>query len=123
MGFDPWGKIFRCDDCRDKRKRGCKHERRVVVEIPCICDARKTCTLCRGTGKIKIKRCPAATSREPLIARLLPYFYRYKATNEYPDGRGRIEQPEMLTDALDLMTCVAARKEAEKMEKAYGKSK
>ncbi len=122
MVYDPWRKIFNCGECDEKKQRGCmRPKRKPILEIACICGGYKRCEICRGTGEIKIKRCPGSFSRSSDIVSLMPYFFRYKTNWEYPDGRGRLMQPIKLTDALDLMSAVANRKEQEQLEKIHGR--
>ena len=122
MVYDPWRKIFNCGECDDKRGRGClRPKRKAIVEIACMCGGSRHCDICKGTGEIKIKRCPGSYMRSSEIISLMPYFFRYKATWEYPDKMGRMEQPIKLTDALDLMSAVSNRKEQEQLEKIHGR--
>ena len=117
LAYDPWRKIYNCRICDDKK--GCKrNSRSPIVTIQCICGGEKKCGLCRGTDGIKINRCPVSLTRDTDIIRLMPHFYRYKNNGTYPDGRGRIFQPQKLNEALDLMAYVANRKETEQIEMA-----
>lgn len=118
MGYDPWVKVFSCKGCREKHSRGCTKNRRAVVLVPCICNGQRGCDVCHGSGTITYKRCPSAYTKESWIYELLPYYYRYKVTNEYPDKQGRIYQPVKLLEALELMGHVATRKEIDQLEKA-----
>lgn len=122
LSYDPWSKIFKCSDCStEKHARGCTSNRREVVQIPCICNGQRGCDICHGRGTISYKRCPSSYPRERWIYELLPYYYRYRATNEYPDRRGRLYQSVLMVEAFELMSLISSKKEMDQLEKSHGR--
>ena len=49
------------------------------------------------------------------VAEIIPYFLDWKVSNRiaWPDGRARIYQPVMLTQAFDLMMALCCKYEEE----------
>ena len=111
--------IWNCDLCDDECKieRGCEKELDHYlswVSIPCECNGMKSkCELCTN-GKIRVKQCPAKLAMSPTVVYLLPYFFYWKATNQYPDAGAIIEQPVNLRYAFDLMLRIWNRIEHDK---------
>ena len=55
---------------------------------------------CKGTNEIKLKRCPH-TYLSADVRALVPYFFHFVATYQYPDGRGRLYQPVKMLNVFD----------------------
>lgn len=60
---------------------------------------------------IRLSRCPRTVLRDRKVARIVPYFYRWKLTNgmEYPDGNGLLFQPKKLVNSFELLLAVYNR--------------
>jgi hypothetical protein len=111
--------MFQCKSCtgQDKRQRGCVRPRRSPIQVykcPVCGGDNKKCGYCKGTNEIKLKRCPRATLDSNIIS-LVPYFYHYIKTNQYPDGRARFLQPVKLLMVFDIW-----EKLLHNLEKKYG---
>ena len=48
-----------------------------------------------------LKRCPQSIL-DGNIRSLVPYFFHYLASSEYPDGRGRLYQPTKMLFMFDV---------------------
>lgn len=112
---------YDCDKCGydDRKRKGCeKNKRKHVFDCDCICEGKVKCNICGGIKRdntVRVKRCPRSILKEH-VSRIVPYFYRYVASNyaQFPDGRGLIYQPKKLISAFDVLTIVHGREEKEK---------
>lgn len=66
-----------------------------------------------------LKRCPAKEANDPSVSRLLPFFFHWRATSysQFPDGRGRLFQPQKMLDAFGVCNSIATRCEKEEIER------
>ena len=55
-----------------------------------------------GRGNIPVCRCPRALGSE-YSSLLLPYFFEFLKTGQWPDGRGRLYQQLKLMAAFGLL--------------------
>jgi hypothetical protein len=97
-------KMFYCGTCAEKRERGCVRPRRtpvIVFGCPACKGENKKCAYCKGKNELKLHRCPRAIC-DANIRGLVPYFWHYANTNQYPDGRGRLFQPVKMIAVFDL---------------------
>jgi hypothetical protein len=127
--YKPWTINFNCKQCDKEKKKllGCKRPKKKQFQYfgnqyKCICDSDPKCEICKGKNLIQLKQCPMVMLQNKNIGRLLPFFFHFKGTEhtQYPDGRGRIFQPVILLEALNICGVVAARKDKEEMD-ALGK--
>lgn len=92
--------------------------------VDCSCGGSKECDIC-GKGKtnpgtFEIKRCPVKFVSDSSTNRMLPYFWHWKATNnmQYPDGKGRYEQPSKLLEAFSICAYISSKREQIDLENA-----
>jgi hypothetical protein len=105
---------FTCSICtaQEKKEQGCKRRRRsAILVINCICEGKSKCSICKGSNKIELHRCPRAVLADHEIARVAPYFFAYVNSDfhEYPDGRGRYFQPSKMLEAFEIFLAVRNR--------------
>ena len=123
MNYEPFSKIFICNNCskEEKKRRGCKRSIKSgkVLEIDCLCGGNKHCDLCKGRGRFVLKDCPIRVSSDRDTNRFLPFFWHFKATNYmmYPDGLGRLEQPYKLLEAINICSAMVNKREYEEQKK------
>ena len=120
--FEPHASVYRCDHCDKglKKSRGCKRpKRKAFTKIKCVCERNKKCGVCKGSGEIMLNRCPAIEANNQSVARLLPFFFHWRATQyaQFPDGRGRLYQSQKMLDAFGVCNSIATRCEKEEMER------
>jgi hypothetical protein len=120
LQYEPHKILYNCScDKELKKKRGCKRNKReTVTEIACYCDGMNgECEICRGSGKFGIKRCPVKLI-DNKINFLLPFFYHWRNTNEYPDKQGLSLQPTKMIDAFNIMWAIVSKREEANKKKA-----
>jgi hypothetical protein len=101
------------------------------MQIDCTCGGRDGCDICArpvekgkrkkvSWGWFTINRCPISFADDRIINRVLPYFWHWKGTNnmQYPDNRGRYEQPSKLLEAFSICAFIANKREQIEMENA-----
>jgi hypothetical protein len=102
----PIAKIFDCKVCTVmlKKERGCVRPKRQAVQIykcPVCAGENKKCIYCKGTNEIMLKRCPRAILNSNITS-LVPYFFSFINSHQYPDGRGRLFQPIKMLKVFDI---------------------
>ena len=112
MQYDSHRYMFDCNSCSDvmKEMRGCE-EPGVVKKIDCYCGNDETCSLCKGSGRIKLDRCINYHAKRCRTGYLMRYFYHYRKLDQYPDGGSILDQPVMLLSVFTMLTLIAGKKE------------
>ena len=111
-----------CDTCNKElqKARGCakKYKRpakRPVWNMKCpFCRGfDKDCFYCKGSNCINVYRCPRSISD----SKLLPYYFDWKRTNQWPDGRAYMYQPIKLITFFDILDWFFEKHESIRKEK------
>ena len=91
---------FDCNFCEGK-----KCNQKTNVYLKCLCNGEdENCSICNGKGVIEhISVCPNIYVSID-TKRLLPYFYRYLKTDEYPNKLGIYFQNCKLIECFEMMT-------------------
>lgn len=119
MQYEPHCFMFDCNHCcsYDKKRDICTKPE-TIRKIDCYCGGDKDCSLCKGTGQIKLKKCMAEYAKRSDLSYIMRYFYHYRKTNQYPDGKAILEQPALLTMAFNILSLIVCKKEAIQREAA-----
>jgi hypothetical protein len=102
-------KIFRATySCKNCEEENCQKLSVTALPFKCICkinESEDDCEICNGIGSFTsdTSACPHFSITSD-IKRLLPLFYRYLKTDEYPDKRGIIDQNVKLIECFDIMS-------------------
>ena len=98
-----FAKIFNCP-CEEKKTRGCVRQVKspvAVFKCPVCAGENKKCQYCKGTNEIELHRCPRSIL-DRSIRELVPFFFHFMNTNQFPDGKGRLFQPTKLIQVFDM---------------------